>query len=525
MRHEIEARRQLESSLHEMKEAREKLESAWATKLEGMQRATADAEQALQLQTKRANQTRDAHDSMLEMLRTELSQATTDCRDAQHQLERMTSLRDQLQEEHDVLSDRLSQAEAECARLGDKIVALEASQVAQDAELQDALEKLSDAQEQADSVKRDYAALEEAGAAKDTALRSELAEVHRRAAANERAANDALVHERRDREKECAALREEIFSLRETSADRADQLLLAEQQRDSAESMLREQEVELESSRTRELEALARVDQVMKDFSVETSALRCKVTELSSALREAEDSRLSVGQSRSALESEFKQEQRKWQSKCWDLEKQLQAAEDTRERERQNLLSAASLSQSVIQQGSQLQRDLRQFEVVLQEEQYRQKQVHRQVYTLKMEEAMRNDELQRSANELKSLCAERDILQQTNEEMVEKISARDKEAGVEGFTRGVEACQAEIRAQVRGQTLEDSCSVRPLLMALCAQAERTRETTREIAQMKIEMAAKDNSLKQMEGAMQSLRQQVIHSPPLPPPPHAHSPFQ
>jgi len=46
-------------------------------------------------------------------------------------------------------------------------------------------------------------------------------------------------------------------------------------------------------------------------------------------------------------------------------------------------------------------------------------------------------------------------------------------------------------------------------ITLCWQAERTRETTHDIAQMKIEMAAKDSSLKQMEEAVQSLRQQVF----------------
>ena len=453
MRHEIEARRQVESSLQETKETREKLEAAWAAKLEGMQRATAHAEQALQFQTMRANQTREAHDSMLETLRTELSQATTDCREAQHQLERMTSFRERLQEEHDVLNDRFCQAEAECARLYGKVSGLEASKMAQDSELQDALDKLCDAREQAEAVKRDYAALEEAGTAKDTALRSELAEVHRRAAANERAANDLLMQERWDREKECAALREEIFSLRETSADGADLLLHAEQQRDSVESMLREMEVELGSSKARELEALSRVDQLMKDFSLETSALRTKVTELSSALREAEDSRLSLGQSAGTLESQLKQEQRKWQSRCWDLEKQLHAVEDARERERQTFLAATSLGQSVIQQASQLQRDMRQLEVVLQEEQYRQKQVHRQVYSLKMEEAIRNDELQRTANELRSLRAERDFLKKENDELVGKTSALAMESGVEGFTRGVEACESKIRAQVHYESL------------------------------------------------------------------------
>ena len=83
MRHEVEARRQLESSLEEMRSAREKLEAAWAIKFQGIERANTDAEQALQLHTKRWNQAKEAHERALEAQRTEISQVTTDCRDLQ----------------------------------------------------------------------------------------------------------------------------------------------------------------------------------------------------------------------------------------------------------------------------------------------------------------------------------------------------------------------------------------------------------------------------------------------------------
>ena len=61
---------------------------------------------------------------------------------------------------------------------------------------------------------------------------------------------------------------------------------------------------------------------------------------------------------------------------------------------------------------------------------------------------MRNDELQRTANELRSLRAERDFLRKENDELVGKTSALAMDSGVEGFTRGVEACESKIRAQV-----------------------------------------------------------------------------
>ena len=41
-----------------------------------------------------------------------------------------------------------------------------------------------------------------------------------------------------------------------------------------------------------------------------------------------------------------------------------------------------------------------------------------------------------------------DFLKDENDSLVEELAARDRQAGVEGFARGVEACQLEIRAQV-----------------------------------------------------------------------------
>lgn len=245
-------------------------------------------------------------------------------------------------------------------------------------------------------------------------------------------------------------------------------------------------ESELDASKARELEALARVDEIMKDFSSETQTLRSKVTELSRALREAEDSRLNVGQTAKMLESQLQQEERAWQSKSWDLQKQMQAAEERLEMERQVVAAAVSKTQSVMQQLRQLYLDMRQFEVVLKDEQYQHKQLQRQLYTLKMEESKRDDMLMRTANELGSLKVEQEYLKKQNEVLVDQIGSSDTDAGLEGFARGVEKCQAELKAQ----------------------AERTREAVQEMAQMKLDVSAKDKLLKEMEDAMHKLREQV-----------------
>lgn len=448
MKHECEVRRQLERSLEDMTEAKMQLESAWATKLEGSERAQEEAEKTLQLQTKRWNQTREAHDRAMETLRTEQSQVTTDYRNAQRELEAMTSLRDDLQHEYDLLKRRLDQTEMECSSLASRVSELEMVKAAQESELQQAYEKVAVAREETDAVKKDYVALVDAGTAKDAALRSELAEVHRRAAANERAANDALSQERRDREKECAALRSEIFSMRETAAVGEDKVQCAEQQRAAAESMLRIVEGDLESSRARELEALGRVDQLMVDFSTETSSLRSKVTELSEALREAENSRLNAGQSANTLEMKLQQEHRTWQGKFWELQKQLQGEKERHQEERHRASTAASKAQTLMRQTEQINRDLRQFAAALNEDQYREKGVMRQLYSLQIEQSKRDDEILRMSNDMQALTSDNQFLRQENDQLVEEMATRDGDAGLEGFKRGVESCQAEIRREV-----------------------------------------------------------------------------
>ena len=448
MKHESEMRRQLERSLEDMTKAKTQLESAWATKLAGNERAHADAEKALQLQTKRWNQTREAHERAMETLRTEQSQLTTDYRNAQRELEEMASAQDDLQYERDSLKRRLGQAEAECTSLSSRVSELETGKVAQESELQQAYEKVEVAREETAAVKKDYVALVDAGAAKDAALRRELAEVHRRAAANERAGNDALTQERRDREKECAALRSEIFSNRETAADRDEKVQCAEQQRDAAESILRVVEKDLESSRARELEALGRVDELMMDFSKETSSLRSKVTELSEALREAENLRLNAGQSANTLEMKLQQEQRTWQGKLWEMRQQLEAEKDQALQERQRASTAASKAQTVMQQLDQVNRDLRQFAAALNEDQYREKGVMRQLYSLKMELSTDRDEMARVRDDISCCKSENQFLKQENDQLVQELAARDGDAGLAGFARGVESCQAEIRREV-----------------------------------------------------------------------------
>jgi chromosome segregation ATPase len=431
-----------------MKETKEKLESAWSDKCKSLERANDDAEHALRLQTKRQDQTRDAHDHALEMLRTEMVQATNACRDAKGQLEHMTLQRDEWQDQCAMLKNVLKDLEAKCNLMVDRVSELEQSNEVHYSELQEAMNKLRVAREEADAVKKDYSALVEASDAKDNALRSELSEVHRRAAANDRAANDELTRERRDREKEFDELRMEIFALRETSAERDDRLQLAEQLRDRTESMMRILEAGLDSSKARELEALDRVDQIMKDFSEETSILRSKVTELTHSLREVEESRLDIGQRAKSLESQMQQEERAWQNKYMDLQRQLQTAEEEVQVQSQMASAATSQAQSVIQQLRQMNFDLKDFVQELQEELYRQIQLHREVHAFKLEVSKRDGMLLRKSYELSELKSEQEFLKNQNDKLVEEMAARDTNAGLEGFARGVEACQTELRIQV-----------------------------------------------------------------------------
>ena len=435
-----------------MHQSKESLESAWTTKIQGLERANTEAEQSLLMQNTRWHQTREAHERTLETLRAELSHVTSDWRTAERELEDLTTKYNELEAKAEALSDQLTNSQAECLRLSARCSALENSNAEHVSTVQESLQKLAAAREEADAVKKDYSALVEAGTAKDNALRLELAEVHRRAAANERAANDTLTQERRDHEEACAELRMEIFSLRQTGSDRDDELLRVEQQRDAAQSMLRIVQTELEASKAREIDALARVDNIMNDFSEETSALRSKVTELSTALKEAEDSRLNAGQAVNTLKTQLHQEQRTWQSKCWDLQKELQDCNDKLEEQRRAISLASSQAQLVIKDTDELRRGMRMMEGALNEEQYREKQLQRELYASKMQteqlESRNKDLILRTSTELGSLRSEKDSLQKENLALVEEIGVRDADAGLAGFARGVEACQAEIKSQV-----------------------------------------------------------------------------
>ena len=89
--------------------------------------------------------------------------------------------------------------------------------------------------------------------------------------------------------------------------------------------------------------------------------------------------------------------------------------------------------------------------------------------------------LARTANEVDSLKAEQAVLKKENDKLVEEIASRDREAGVEGFARGVEACQAEIRAQVQRFLYEAFQEPSPRARAFerlgtTRESERSRET-------------------------------------------------
>jgi hypothetical protein len=333
-------------------------------------------------------------------------------------------------------------------RLMDRVAELEQSNAVQYSALQEATNELHVAREEADAVRRDHSALDDASDAKNNALRSELAEVHRRAAANDRAAEDALTREQRAREKDCSGLRREIFSLGQASAEREDQLHVAEQlwecNREKAESIILVLETELSASQARELEASERADKIMKDFGEEASTLRSKVMELTHAVREAEDTLFDIEQKGKALESQMQQEQRDLQSKCRDLQRQAQTAEEQVKVLHRRAFTATNKVQFVMQvELRQMHFDLKQFEADLQEEKC-QKQLYQDVSTLKAEVSRWDDMLLHTSTKFPTFEMGSTLKQTTT---------RDIDEDLEGFVRGVEACQAAsnlLRDEVSG---------------------------------------------------------------------------
>jgi hypothetical protein len=347
-----------------------------------------------------------------------------------------------------MLNDNLKDSQAKLNRLMDRVAELEQSNAVQYSALQEATNELHVAREEADAVRRDHSALDDASDAKNNALRSELAEVHRRAAANDRAAEDALTREQRAREKECSGLRREIFSLGQASAEREDRLHVAEQlwecNREKAESIILVLETELSASQARELEASERADKIMKDFGEEASTLRSKVMELTHAVREAEDTLFDIEQKGKALESQMQQEQRDLQSKCRDLQRQAQTAEEQVKVLHRRAFTATNKVQFVMQvELRQMHFDLKQFEADLQEEKC-QKQLYQDVSTLKAEVSRWDDMLLHTSTKFPTFEMGSTLKQTTT---------RDIDEDLEGFVRGVEACQAAsnlLRDEVSG---------------------------------------------------------------------------
>ena len=478
MRHEFESRRQLELSLKDVQESKSRLESEWSLKLQGVERASADAWQALDMQNKRNTEIREAHDRTLEDLRAELSQATFRCGTVNRELEDMTVRHRQLQDTHDGLQEQLRQSRAECRKLSERCVSMEASQTEQAAMLQEQQAKLVTAGQEADSAKKDYATLLEAGSVKDHALRAELAEARRRAAANERESDDLLARERREHETVCAALRGEIYSLREAAAGSTSVLDQCEQERDAAEEMLRAVETELEASKTRELEALARVDEMMQLNVEETSGLRVRALEMSTALREAEESRLNAAQTSNALRAQLQDEERAWKSKWWDRERQWRGK---LEAQRHVFLTASRHTQSILQLIGALHTDVGQLKAVVEQGAH---------HGTGLQNTARASAGKESPGTLEHAAHELDLLKAHASQELSSLKAH-----LADFERRVETYEAEIKAQ----------------------AQRCRDTAEELGQARVGLAANGESpairrrrlsqQREMEQEVESLRDQ------------------